>query len=267
MRTVEFISTLDDPRVAPYRNLKDRELARDGDRFLAEGEQVVRRLLASTYPVESVFLSQKRAEEIAPIVPGSIPVYVLDNELMHQVLGYKFHSGVMACGKRRESHSLETVAGKIGKHATFVILPETCNTENLGSMLRIAAGFGADAVLLGPQCCDPFYRQSIRVSMGTVFSLNVIRSSDLLADLSRLRERYGFQLIAAVVEESAETLRSFQRPDRVGLLFGNEAQGLSPQVVAACDHRVTIPMKLGTDSLNVAVAAGVFLHHFAGDAE
>ena len=52
------------------------------------------------------------------------------------------------------------------------------------------------------------------------------------------------------------------RPDRLALLFGNEAQGLDPSTIAACDRRITIPMKMGTDSLNVAVSAGVFLYHF-----
>jgi tRNA G18 (ribose-2'-O)-methylase SpoU len=98
--------------------------------------------------------------------------------------------------------------------------------------------------------------------MGTVFSLPLVRSPDLLGDLRAFRERWGVELAAAVVGEGAEALERAGRPERLALLFGNEAQGLSPEVVAACDRRVTIPMQLGTDSLNVAVAAAVFLYHF-----
>jgi tRNA G18 (ribose-2'-O)-methylase SpoU len=90
----------------------------------------------------------------------------------------------------------------------------------------------------------------------------IIRSQDILADLRRLREAYGVQLLASVLDESAEPLAGARRPARMALLFGNEAQGLSKQHIAACDRRVTIPMKLGTDSLNVSVAAGIFLYHF-----
>src|SRR6478752_1226837 len=105
----EPISTLDDPRVWHYRNLKDRELDRSGRWFIAEGEHVVRRLLASDFPVESVFLSEKRAAEIAPKVPPSVPVYVAGQHLMEQVMGFKFHSGIIACGRRKPRQTIDDV--------------------------------------------------------------------------------------------------------------------------------------------------------------
>jgi tRNA G18 (ribose-2'-O)-methylase SpoU len=256
-----LIPSLDDPRVAPYRAMKDRELARAGDLFIAEGESVVRRLLRSDFPVHSVFLSDRRAEEFAPYVPAGVDVYVAPHALLQEILGFKFHNGVIACGRRKPERHLDDVVTPAGP-LLLVICPEVANTENLGSLIRIAAAFGADAMLLGERCCDPFFRQSIRVSMGTAFSLPIVRSTDLLADLRQLRGRWGVQLAATVLDEGAEALGGARRPERFGLLFGNEAQGLDAAHVAACDRRVTIPMQLGTDSLNVAVSAAVFLYHF-----
>jgi tRNA G18 (ribose-2'-O)-methylase SpoU len=256
------ISSLKDPRLAPYRELKDRELAREGDRFIAEGELVVRRLLASSFPTESVLLAQRRAEEIAPLVPDHVGVFVVPDELVQRVIGFKFHSGVIACGRRKIDRTLDAIMpADPSMPLTLVILPETANAENLGSMMRIAAAFGADALLLGERSCDPFWRQAVRVSMGTCFSLPIVRSSDLLHDLRRLRDEWKVELIAAVLDESAEPLPRARRGARLGILFGNEAQGLDERYVAACDGRVTIPMRRGTDSLNVAVAAGIFLYH------
>ena len=266
------VPTLDDPRLAPYRNLKDRELAREGDRFIAEGEHVVRRLLESDFPVESLLLARRRAEEVAPLAPPDVPVYVVDDRLVHQVVGFKFHSGVMGVGRRKPALSVSAFMTGVRsrgstelaevKRLTLVVLPDVANTENLGSLVRISAAFGADGILLGQHCCDPFWRQSIRVSMGAVFSLPVLRSEDLLRDLGTLRAAHDVELAAAVVDGDAEPLAASHRRHRLALLFGNEAQGLSPQFVGACDRRVTIPMHLGTDSLNVAVAAAVFLYHF-----
>lgn len=264
MKNVVSIDSLHDPRVGVFLNLKDRELARQGDRFIAESEQVVRRLLLSDFPVESVLMANRRASEIAPLVPEKVPVYVVPDPVIHQVVGYKFHSGVIACGRRKPPLSLDLAMQQLGQRATIMICPEVASTENLGALMRIAAGFGVDAMVLGERACDPFYRQSIRVSMGTVFRLNLVQSGNLQADMKRLRAHWGVELIAAVLDESAEALRSARRGDRIGLVFGNEAQGLDTELVAACDRRVTIPMKLGTDSLNVAVAAGVFLFHFTG---
>jgi len=256
------ITSLDDPRVGLYRNLKDRELERRGRYFIAEGEHLTRRLLASDFPVDSVMLAERRVAEMAPIIPDHVPVYAVTHELMNGILGLKFHSGVLACGRRKERRTLDQVVPREKEGLTLVICPETSNAENIGTMIRIAAGFGADAMILGQRCHDPFWRQSVRVSMGTIFSLPLVQSDDLLRDLRRLREEWGFELVATVLDETAEPLALAKRGKKLGILFGNEAQGLGPQWVNACDRRVTIPMRHGTDSLNVAVAAGIFLYHF-----
>jgi tRNA G18 (ribose-2'-O)-methylase SpoU len=260
--SIEHLNNLDDSRLLPYRALKDRELARDGERFLAEGEFIVRRLVASKFPTESVVLTHRRAEQLAGIAPDHVPIYILPDALVHQLIGFKFHSGVIACGKRLPSIGLDQLAaGK--KSMTLVVCPETANAENLGSLIRISSAFSADGIILGEKCCDPFWRQAIRVSMGTVFSLPIVRSGDLLADLRQLREEHDFELIATVLDDSAESLHDVVRQMRTALLFGNEAQGLERHYVEACNRRVTIPMKAGVDSLNVAIAAAVFLFQFS----
>lgn len=260
MMTPVRITSPDDPRISAYRELKDRELARQGERFIAEGEHVVRRLLRSTYPTESVLLSARRVDELAPLVPEGVPVYVADDPVLHATVGFKFHSGVIACGRRKPGPTIEQVAADTARPLTLVICPEIANTENLGVLIRIAAAFGVDAMVLGERTCDPFWRQAVRVSMGAVFSLPIIRSSDIRRDLRRLREEWAVELMATVLEPDAEPLTEIHRGRRLGLLFGNEAQGLSTEHIAECQRRITIPMKLGTDSLNVAVAAGIFLY-------
>ena len=259
------ITSIGDPRIAVYRNLKDRDLSREGGgRFIAEGELVVRRLLESDFACESVLLATRRVAEIAPLVPPHVPIFAGPAEVVHEVVGFKFHAGVMAVGVRKPSLAVEQLASTWGEsdRVTLVVCPELSNTENLGSLIRIAAGFGATAMVLGRHCCDPFYRQSVRVSMGTIFRLPIVQSKDLLADLKMLRERWGVKTIATVCRHDAEPLAGAGRPGRVAILFGNEAQGLGADYVGECDRRVTIPMQLGTDSLNVSVAAGIVMYHF-----
>lgn len=256
------VTSLADPRVALYRNLKDRELDRGGRWFIAEGAYIVRRLLASDFPVESVFATDRLAAEMAPLIPADVPVYVAPPAVMAGVLGFNFHSGVLACGRRKPPATLEQVVPNDRDRLTLVVCPDLSNVENVGSVVRLSAGFGADALVLGEQCHDPFWRQSVRVSMGTIFTLPLFQSGNLLRDLGRLRAEWGVQLAATVLGADAEPLGRATRPAKFGLLFGGEAQGLGPAYVAACDRRVTIPMAMGTDSLNVAVAAGIFLYHF-----
>ena len=256
------IESLADPRVAAYVNVKDRDLARWQGRFIAEGEHIVRRLLASDFEAESVLMVERHVGEIGPLIHDYIPAYVVTTALMNGITGMKFHSGILAVGLRKPLRTLDQVVPR-DKPLTIVVCPELNNSENLGSLIRLCAGFGVDALLLGPRCHDPFWRLSVRVSMGTIFRLPLYQSQDILADLARLQNEWGVELIATVLDTDAEPLKHAKRSEKLAILLGNEAQGLERETVEACDRRITIPMKLGTDSLNVAVAAGIFLHHFS----
>lgn len=256
------LDSLDDPRLEPYRRLKERELARDGRRFIAEGQHLVRRLLDSDFPAESVLLSDRRADEFAHQVPAHVPVYILPDPLIHQVIGYRFHSGVIACGRRKPPVSLASLIPPQPAPTRVVVCPEIANTENLGALVRISAAFGASAMILGPRSCDPFFRQSIRVSMGAVFRLPIFCSVDLSVDLAQLRREHAMRIFATVLDEKAAPLSAVKPPARSALIFGNEAQGLDAQWIKQSDQPITIPMMLGTDSLNVSVAAAVILYHF-----
>ncbi len=279
------IESLDDPRVGAYHDLKAKRLVRDGNLFIAEGAKLVERLLASDYRTESVLIAERREAEWTKKVPLDVPLYVIPQPLGEQLTGFNFHVGVLACGRRKPSPLLDDVlAGKgdkgtrgVGDEAlqhggagdgdasrlTVVICPNCDNPENLGAIIRIGAAFGVDALLLGRGCCDPFSRRVLRVSMGAALRLPILEPPDLERDLRRLRDEWHVELIATVLDDTAEPLIQAAKPPRLGLLFGNEADGLEARWQSLCDRRLTIPMRGGTDSLNVAIAAGIFLHHFS----
>ena len=265
---VEHIDNLDDPRIAPYRDLKDRQLAARDGLFIAEGAHAARRMLASGLEAHSLLLTRRRIDEFDALAPDDTPVYVVPDELVHHIVGFKFHSGVIACGRRPRNLTLDSLVDDYatsGSPTTIVVCPKVVNHENVGAIVRIAAAFGARAMVLGPESCDPYWRRAIRVSMGAVFTLPIVRSDDLERDLLRLKRQWRYQLAAAVTDDDAEPLAQARRPsnpDRLALLFGPESHGLDRRWVRMCDRRITIPMQLGTDSLNVAVAAAVFMYHF-----
>lgn len=256
------IDSLDDPRVQMYRHLKSSNLLRDGRLFIAEGTKLVERLIASPYKLDSVLIAERREEEWAAKVPPDVPLYVIPQQVGEQLTGFNFHVGVLACGVRQPARTIDQVLPHDASRLTVVICPNCDNPENLGAIIRIGSAFGIDALLLGRSCCDPFSRRVLRVSMGTAFRLPIVESSDLERDVLRLRNEWQFELVGTVLDEAANPLSTARRGPRVGLLFGNEADGLDQHWQSICDRRLTIPMKLGTDSLNVAIAAGIFLHHF-----
>jgi tRNA G18 (ribose-2'-O)-methylase SpoU len=143
-----------------------------------------------------------------------------------------------------------------------VVCPVLDKPDNLGAILRIADAFGVDAVLVGDACPDPLARRVIRVSMGSALRLPVYVEGDLLAAMTRIRAEHGFEVIAADAHADAERLDHAPRSDRLAMVLGGEAFGLDEGWLGLADRRVTIPMRAGADSLNVAVAAGILLYHF-----
>jgi tRNA G18 (ribose-2'-O)-methylase SpoU len=249
------ISEADDPRVADYGRLKERRLNAEGGRFVAESERVVRRLIESGLTVHSVLLTAPRLATLADALWGAFPVYLAPQELLDRIAGFHVHRGCLAVGARPGEGAIPAGARRL------VVLEDLTDVDNLGAIARHAAAFGADALVLSPRCADPFYRKAIRVSLGAVFTLPIVRLDRWPDDLRALREG-GIELVGAVLEPGATPLARFGPPTRAALLFGAEGPGLSPAARALCDHRVTIPMSPGADSLNVATAAAIFLYAF-----
>ena len=255
------IADTDDARLVPYRDLKDKQLAAERGLFVVEGEFLVRRLLASDFAVHSVLMTEARFRGSDWDVPEDVTVYLADKAVISEIVGFAFHRGVLALGQRKPARRLEDL--RDSENVTrLVVCPEINDVENLGTVMRTGAGLGYRYFLLGPSCCDPFARRAIRTSMGTVFQLNIVQSQDLEADMNRLKTNHGFQWHASVIDNEAEPLHTVSPPDKVGLLIGSEAHGLDDTWLQLADKPVTIPMALGTDSLNVGVAAGIFMHHY-----
>lgn len=243
----------DDPRVADYRQLKERWLNAEGGRFVAESERVVRRLVGSGLGVHSALMTAPRLATLADALGGPFPVYLAPPELLDRIAGFHVHRGCLAIGARPAAAQIPDGA------RTLVVLEDLTDVDNLGAIARHTAAFGADALLLSPRCADPFYRKAIRVSLGAVFALPIVRLADWPGDLQRLRAQ-GVSLVAAVLDPDATPLARFTRPARLAILLGAEGPGLSSEARALCDHQVTIPMFPGADSLNVATAAAIFLY-------
>ena len=256
------LTSVDDPRLQRYCNLKLARTTSWQPQFVVEGEKLVVRLLECGLAVQSFLLMEKTVERMLPLLPPDVPAYVLPNELMAQLVGFDFHRGVMACVPRPAERELGMWLLHPSKPTTGLVCAEVKDPQNLGSILRIASGFGASWVLLGPNCCDPWNRRVLRVSMGESFRLPIMISQNLQNDLRRLRDEFSIELAATVLDPTAEPLVAAGRSHHFALVLGSEGYGLSADIVQLCSRRLTIPMQLGTDSLNVAVAAGIFLYHF-----
>jgi len=253
------VDSLDDPRVAAYRDLQDATLRERHGLFVAEGQHMVRRLVAGgRFRPRSVLLTAAALEPLAALLATvDAPVFVAAPAVLRGVVGFDFHHGCVGLGERGAATTLADVLA--ARPAVLVVLETIANPDNVGGVFRNARALGADAVLLGPGCCDPLYRKTVRVSIGATLEVPFAPLVDWPADLARLRAA-GFTVVGLTPDAGAVDLATLRRPARVALLVGSERDGLTPAARAAADVEVRIAMMPDGDSLNVATAAAIALH-------
>jgi tRNA G18 (ribose-2'-O)-methylase SpoU len=254
------ITNIDHPLLEPYHNLRNRNWTWRSGIFVAEGPLLVQRLLASSYATVSVLVEHKLAAEYEALVPSDVPLIMVEHELVEQLLGFNFHRGVLACGRRLPILELPSDIS-VPSHETWLGLFGVQDPENLGGMLRTAAGMGICRILLGPGTADPLSRRALRVSMGNTWKLEFYRSLKVQACLNIVKS-LGIELVATSLGENSQPLETARRQGPLMLLMGNEKHGLPEQVLNLADRRVRIDMELGTDSLNVGNAASIAMYHF-----
>ena len=145
----------------------------------------------------------------------------------------------------------------------LVVLENITDSTNIGAIFRSAAALGMDGVLVSSSCCDPLYRRSVRVSMGTVFQ---IPWTWLHGDafqwpqpgIATLRS-LGFSTAAMALTDNSISIEDpvLADAEKLAIVLGSEGNGLCEETIAHCDYTARIPMYHGVDSLNVAAAGAV----------
>ncbi|RAK50790.1 RNA methyltransferase [Phenylobacterium deserti] len=230
---------------------------------MAEGRVVLEKLAAAgRHPVRSVLLAEARVEGLADVLahlPAGVPVYAASQAVMDAIVGFPIHRGILAVGERTPQNPQALLAA-LPAASTVVALSAIANHDNMGGIFRNAAAFGADAVLLDADCCDPLYRKAIRVSVGAALTIPFAvlpRGHDLVQTLAGA----GFETIALSPRGEVE-LHDLVPAPRTAALFGAEGPGLAGELLART-RSVRIAMAGGFDSLNVATTSGIVLHHLA----
>lgn len=257
------IDDIQDPRLDIYRSLKNTNATRDLGLFVVEGSLLVERLLQSRFETEFLLTHPDWLKNPKFPVPPEVTIYCISRPMMTELVGFSFHQGIMACGRRKDWPGLgEFLADPMRNMKTVVICPAIDNPENLGSIARTAEALGVGAIIVGKESPDPLSRRLTRVSMGATLKLPILKFEQIQPALDALKQA-GFEFVATLAEAGCRELSAFERPEKVALLLGREREGLAREYADQADHRLTISMVPGADSLNVSVAAGIFLYHLS----
>jgi tRNA G18 (ribose-2'-O)-methylase SpoU len=261
--TRHLIADFDDPRLDDYVRLTDMALRRvkepERGLYIAESLTILGRALDAHHTPRSVLTTDKWLEPLENLLAeknaSETDVFIASDDVIEQVTGFVVHRGTLAAMNRPQPVDPMAI---ITNARRLVIIEDVVDHTNVGALFRSVAGIGADAVWVSEQCADPFYRRSIRVSMGTVFQVPWARISTV-ADMAPMLAGAGWDIVALALGENSVDIDTFAEhaPPRLALLLGTEGEGLQAASLEVADHLVRIPMKHGVDSLNVAAAGAV----------
>lgn len=235
------------------------EFRREEGQFLIEGARLCADAAVSGVRITVLFSTEQAEgrypEYLARIRPCAEQEYQITDPVAQLLSDTKSTQGIFCiCAMNARCSTLDT-ADPAGKYAA---LENIQDPSNLGAVLRTAEAVGVDGVLLLGSCCDPFAPKALRAGMGAVFRLPLIASPDGADAVKALQSR-GFSCYAAVPAADAVPITQCHFGGGSVILIGNEGNGLTPETIAACKMRITIPMKGRAESLNAASSAAILL--------
>jgi len=267
---IHIIDSADDPRLAAYRALTDVALRKKSEPesgvYIAESAKIIERALAHGHMPVSILMAENWLPKMRLLLPsisendfGDLDVFIGAHDVLEELTGFHVHRGALAEMARPATARLESVLQGARR---VVVLENIVDHTNVGAIFRAAAGLGIDAILITPECADPLYRRSLRVSMGSVFTVPWTRIPNWPSSINELKEQ-GFHTVAVSPQDiggkQSQDLRQFigESHDRIALILGTEGEGLTAASLNNCDQSVHITMSNDVSSLNVASAAAV----------
>lgn len=245
-----------------YRKLTQKKFRKVQKKFIVEGLLLVREALASDWQVESVlvstsFLGRKEIKSIIHFCElKHIPVYEISEKEVVAISDTITPQGVLGVVSVRE-HQYELLLNALPEKFLGVALDDVADPGNVGTILRTADWFGADAVFLNHNVAELYNPKVVRASMGSLFHLPAYEDVELVEFFKKIKKKDV--VIIATSLGGKKSLSNFALPKKSIFVFGNEARGISAKVTRLADEIITIPAFGKAESLNVAVACGAVL--------
>jgi RNA methyltransferase, TrmH family len=261
MARIEHITSPSNPKIKLINSLFLRKYRKETGLFVAEGlRSVIEALDCRAVPEQLVF------SEDADI--GHELQRAIDETSARGGLCLKVGAAVLEKLSRKENPQMvmgvfkqrfgNLTAINPGKSTCWVALEEVRDPGNLGTIIRTVDGVGADGVILIGQCCDPFSVESVRASMGSIFSIPVVPCTR--SDFLDLTSTWPGAVIATALNERTVDFRAADYKKPLILVMGNEQAGITEALQNAVHQTVKLPMNGRADSLNLAIATGIMLY-------
>lgn len=221
--------------------------------FLAEGKKLFSEAVNSGYDIEKVIVSESlyETERDALLKNNSARTYIVPDSILVSISEQKSPEGIITVVRKPKTE----VAEALSDTKAAVLLDQIKDPGNIGTIIRSADAFGADTIIVSPDCVDVWSPKAIRASMGSCFHVQIVLSKNTIEDI-QISKELGFTLLAGDLKGKDKITKL----DKALIAIGSESHGLSKEVLSKADVLYKIPMRGKAESLNASVAASIMLY-------
>ena len=264
MSDARVITSLTNPTVKAARALHMRKARDETGLFLAEGLKIVTEAVELGHAPRILMYGRDAADHpllkraVAATRAGGGEVVEVGRDVLEKVAKRDNPQAVLGVFPQAFTPPSELDPASA---PCWVALEAVRDPGNLGTIIRTADAAGCGGVILVGECCDPFSVEAVRATMGSIFAVKLARATT--AQFLTLRNSWPGSVAGTLLSATTDyRAAEYARPALV--LMGNEQQGLTAELAAACDVTVKIPMRGRADSLNLAVATGIMIYAATG---
>lgn len=253
---MEIITSRSNRLIVDAAKLKNRKYREETGTFYFEGVKLFREALEKGIELLHVFATEERLP--LPTLPDHCTLHVVSRSVYEKLTDENAPEGIFCIARSIDRLHKTATIYNIKESGSRFMAVSVRDPGNLGTLMRSASAMGIDLLLLSDDCADLYNPRTIRGAMGALFSLPTLTLSDMTASIDALKAD-GYTVCAAALREDALDIRQLEVNAATCFVVGNEGHGLPDELIDRCTRTVIIPMRKGSESLNVASASTLLL--------
>ena len=235
-----------------FISLNDKKTRMNAKRFIVEGYHLVNEASKTNLLEAIISTDEKELKKI-----NNVKRYLVNDAIINKIATTKNPQNILGIVKMLDHNITNLLPIIKGNKTKLIMLDDVNDPGNLGTIIRTAAGLGYDGIIMSPNTVDLYNEKVIRSTQGVMFKIPIIKAN--LQEIIKLLKKEKVFCIGTALT-NAKDVKHITKKDKFAICLGNEAKGISKEVLDNMDENVRIAMKNDVESLNVSIAAGIIMY-------
>lgn len=244
-----IITSKDNEIIKNIKKLKEKKYRLNS--YIVEGIKMVKEAISENQEIELIAI---REDFKVDFDTKNIKIVTISNKIFNDISDVKTPQGILAVIKKNQNNQIETNSDYI------LVLDSLQDPGNMGTIIRTADSANINQIIINKTTVDPYSSKVIRSTMGAIYRTNIIEVEDLKATLKEMKSK-GFQIITTDLK-ATQSIYDINYNNKTVVVIGNEANGVSQEILQTADKKVIIPMLGKTESLNASIAASIMIYEY-----